>query len=128
MVRLDVFSHDIRGMDASDRARVAGYNCRGPVRADGTYSVGLSENIAAHPRVTLWEGSGSRWRPVTFDRTSEDMARGLVRGWMGSTGHRENILDGEARRIGVGVAVREYQKHGYTNEEVFATQNFSACE
>ena len=33
----------------------------------------------------------------------------------------------EARRFGVGLAVKIESEHGYTTETVYATQNFSAC-
>ena len=63
---------------------------------------------------------------ATF-RDTPAMARDLVQGWMGSQGHRENILDKEARRIGVGVAIEEKRENGYITETVYATLNFSAC-
>ena len=124
-------AHEIGGADPTDRALAAGYDCRA-YRGDGSYSYGLSENVAEHPRVTGWSGVGfgggpTMWRPDEFDADSRAMARGLVRGWMESPGHRANILDGDARRIGVGVAIVESPENGWTHETVFATQNFSAC-
>ena len=83
MVRLGFLSHDIGGRDPTDRALAAGYDCRA-YHGDGSYSYGLSENIAEHPRVTQWVGRGSSYRPVIYDRNSQAMARGLVQGWMGS--------------------------------------------
>jgi uncharacterized protein YkwD len=53
---------------------------------------------------------------------SENIAKGyrsaeaVVRGWMNSPGHRRNILNCDARSMGVGVAVR--------NNEPFWTQDF----
>ena len=130
MVRFGL-THDIQGMDPTDRALAAGYDCRA-YHGDGSYSYGLSENVAEHPRVTHWSGVGfgggsTRWRPVEFDSDSRAMALGLVMGWMDSPGHRANILDRDARRIGVGVAIAEVPENGWTHETVFATQNFSAC-
>ena len=124
-------AHEIGGADPTDRALAAGYDCKA-YRGDGSYSYGLSENVAEHPRVTGWSGVGfgggpTMWRPDEFDADSRAMARGLVRGWMESPGHRANILDGDARRIGVGVAIVESPENGWTHETVFATQNFSAC-
>ena len=72
-------------------------------------------------------GGPTRWRPDEFEANSRAMAYGLVRGWMESPGHRANILDEDARRIGVGVAIVESPEYGWTHETVFATQNFSAC-
>ena len=130
MVRFGL-THVIQGKDPTDRALDAGYDCRA-FRSDGSYSYGLSENVAEHPRVTEWSGVGfvggpTNWRPVEFDSDSRAMAFGLVMGWMDSPGHRANILDRDARRIGVGVAITEAPENGWTHETVFATQNFSGC-
>ncbi len=76
---------------------------------------------------TSFIGGPTRWRPVEFDSDSRAMALGLVRGWMESPGHRANILDGESRKIGVGMAITEAPENGWTHETVFATQNFSGC-
>ena len=127
MARLGLISHDIGGRDPTDRAMTAGYNCRA-YRGDGPYSYGLSENVAEHPRVTQWMGRGRSYNPVDYDRDAEAAARGLVQGWMSSPGHRENILDRDSRRIGVGIAIQEAPEYGYVSETVYATQNFSACK
>ena len=127
MARLGLMSHDIEGRDPTDRAMAAGYNCRA-YRGDGSYSYGLSENVAEHPRVTQWMGLGMSYRPVDYDDDAEEAARGLVQGWMSSPGHRENILDRDSRRIGVGIAIQEASEYGYVSETIYATQNFSACK
>ena len=133
MVKLDVFAHMVGGKGPTDRAQDNGYNCRA-YRADGSYTYGLSENIAKYPRVTQWIGTSrsfglsTSYRPEIFDEDSEAMAYGLVEGWMNSPGHRANILDGESRRIGVGVAIMQMERYGYVDEIVFATQNFSGCK
>ena len=127
MARLGLLSHDIGGSDPTDRAMTAGYNCRA-YSGDGSYTYGLSENVAEHPRATQWMGRGRSYHPVDYSRDAEDMARELVQGWMSSPGHRENILDRDARRTGVGVAIQESPEYGYTSETVYATQNFSACK
>ena len=79
MKRRGCFSHECPGeKDLAGRVSSTGYlrcNC----------SWGIGENIA-------W-GSDSRGTPVE-----------IVQGWMDSSGHRRNILDGEFRHIGVGVA------------------------
>ena len=126
MAQINVLSHDIGGRDPTDRAMAAGYDCRAYF-SDGSYTYGLSENVAEHPRVTRWMGQWGSFQPIDYDRDAEAMARGLVQGWMSSPGHRENILDSDARRIGVGVAIWELSEYGYVSETVFATQNFSAC-
>ncbi len=132
MVNLDIFSHDIGGKDPTDRALDNGYDCRA-YWPDGSYSYGLSENIAKHPRVTQWIGTSlfgvsTSYHPDIFDEDSKAMAYGLVEGWMNSPGHRENILDGDSRRIGVSVAILQEEEYGYADKTVFATQNFSACK
>lgn len=79
MVRQTYFAHvSRRGRDVGDRTRSTGYT-RGARR----WVVG--ENLA-------W-GAGSRSTP-----------RSIVRAWMGSAGHRRNILDRRFREIGIGVA------------------------
>ena len=129
MARLGLMSHDIGGRGPTDRALAAGYDCRA-YRGDGSYSFGLSENVAEHPRVTQWRGSGigMSWRPVGYHHDAEEAARELVQGWMNSPGHRKNILDREAHRLGVGIAIQEASEYGYVSETIFATQNFSACK
>ncbi len=44
------------------------------------------------------------------------LAKNLVDGWMKSPGHRANILNGQLRYIGVGVA--------QSGDYIYATQNF----
>ena len=125
-------NHTILGKDPTDRALAAGYDCRA-YHGDGSYSYGLSENIAEHPRVQHWVGessgwSGYKWRPTVYFVDGKEAARSLVQGWMNSPGHRANILDRDSRRIGVGVAVGLSDKYGWTLETLYATQNFSSCK
>ena len=97
MAKLDLMTHDIGGKDSTDRAMDAGYDCRA-YSGDGSYTYGLSENVAEHPRVSLWVGRGINYHPVEYNRDAEDMARELVQGWMSSPGHRDNILDVDAQK------------------------------
>ena len=76
MAKLGLMSHDIGGRDPTDRALTAGYNCRA-YKGDGSYSYGLSENVAEHPRVTQWMGLGRSYRPVDYASDAEEAARGL---------------------------------------------------
>ena len=125
MVATGVFSHDLNGQDPTDRALAAGYDCTGP---DGHY--GLGENIATEHRVQRWTCSGSddsSCRVKLYHETEREVARGLVDGWMGSPGHRENILDRGYFRIGVGVAVEISSRYSQDDEGFYATQNFSPC-
>jgi uncharacterized protein YkwD len=74
------FSHTGRdGSDVLDRIRRVGY-----VREDRPWRIG--ENLA-------W-GTGALATPSA-----------IVQAWMNSTGHRENILNGAYREIGLGVVV-----------------------
>lgn len=121
--------HEINGKGPTDRALEAGYNCQA-YRGDGSYSYGLSENIHEYPRITRWETSMTGIVPI-ISHSDKTMALALVQGWMNSPGHRKNILDSNARRIGVGVAIKEHEiakSADLTQERVFATQNFSACQ
>ena len=133
MARLDIYDHTIGGKGPTDRALDSGYNCRAYL-PDGSYTYGLSENIFKYPRVTQWIGTSrsfglsTSYCPDIFDEDSKAMAYGLVEGWMNSPGHRENILDEDSRRIGVGVAIMQMERYGYVDEIVFATQNFSSCK
>ena len=125
------YSHTVLGKGPSDRARAAGYDCRAYSSDGSSYSEGLSENIHAPNRVTIWMHyvgrPGAGW-PDSFILLDQDMARDLVQDWMDSPGHRANILDPQARRIGVGVYIKETVKYGrWVDEIVFATQNFSEC-
>ncbi|MCY3538181.1 MAG: CAP domain-containing protein [Synechococcus sp. SB0668_bin_13] len=130
MISSGIFAHDVHGKSPTDRALEAGYNCRA-YNEDGSYSYGLSENIYEHPRITEWSkwGTSTEIIPTIF-HSDKTMGLALVRGWMSSPGHRKNILDRNARRIGVGVAIKEHQiaeSSSLHQEIVFATQNFSAC-
>ena len=102
------FGHTVQGKGPTDRALDAGYDCR-TYHPDGSYTHGLSENITKYSKQHgLWLG----------EDVPKKMGRQLVDSWLNSPGHRENLLDVEARRLGVGV---------YVNDWVYATQNFSSC-
>ena len=126
------YGHVVLGKDPTDRALAAGYDCRA-YHEDGSYSYGLSENIAKYPRVKEWMQERGLLRtkvyPTIFDADAKEAALGLVQGWMDSPGHRANIMDQDARRIGVGVAVELSEKYdGWPAETFYATQNFSSCK
>lgn len=109
------FAHDSpEGLDPTGRAGKAGYECRKDYGS--YYTTGLAENI--------WQGHtySSYMTPGVTSSYSwlegeEELAGQAVRGWMGSPGHRENILDPQYDRIGVGVEISG-------DEQVLATQNF----
>ena len=79
MVARDFFSHvSPSGTDVVDRLKASGF-----ISPDESWLVG--ENLA-------W-GSGALGTP-----------RAIVRQWMNSAGHRDNILRGAFRHIGIGIA------------------------
>ena len=88
------------GLDALDRI---GYHCQ------MNNALGYGENIY---QVGLHVQSGtSSWH------SEESLAKELVDGWMESPGHRENILEKNFYRIGVGVSITGING-------VYATQDF----
>ena len=137
MMRRGIFAHEIGGKDPTDRALDAGYDCRARKSdGSGSYTYGLSENIYKVPKVARWKTSTmtlwgiritSETKPLEL-RDTPTMARYMVQGWMDSPGHRKNIMNASAKRIGVGLVVEETTEHGYTVETVHATQNFSPCQ
>lgn len=97
MAENNYFSHtNLRGENPTDRAIRNGY----PIRKNlggGWYSEGIGENIGKMPTGQVI-GIGY----VAND--ADSIARAQVDSWMESKGHRENILDSQYDRIGVGVA------------------------
>lgn len=100
MAERNYFEHDTpEGLDPSDRGNAAGYPCR---KDHGSYyTYGLAENISMH--TGTWYGA-------------ERLANEIMKGWMNSFGHRQNIMESDYDRIGVGVAIG--------GGAVYATQNF----
>jgi hypothetical protein len=66
---------------------------------------GVGENVG-------WVDEGGRWSP-------ERVAEHTHEGWMGSEGHRENVLRDGWTHLGVGVA--HHEDHGWYLTQVFAT-------
>ena len=130
MATTGIFEHEIAGQGPTDRALAANYTCRN-YREDGSYTYGLSENIYEISRVQEWthttRGSSTTTTVSNFHRTAEEVAEALVASWMDSLGHRTNIIDPDARRIGVGVYVQITEMFGYALETYWVTQNFSEC-
>jgi hypothetical protein len=95
------------------RAKTAGYSC---FKDFGTYYIeGVGENIWQSWRydsVTYYNGIPS------YDwLTEEEIAQQAVDGWIGSPGHRENILTDTYDRSGIGVALG-------SDDKVLITQDF----
>ena len=94
MAKHDYFAHVNRaGEEATGRGRKAGYHCRKVLTAR-QFAEGLGENI--------YFGSRGNMEP-------ED----AVESWMNSTGHRENMLDPNYDRIGIGVHEGRHTGYGY---------------
>lgn len=111
MAQNGFFEHtNPQGQSPSARAEAAGY----PVHKDlggGWYSEGIGENIFAMPHGNV-SGVG-----YVEKYDSEMLAKEIVDGWMESPGHRENILNTEYSRIGIGVSYDGVQIY-------YATQDF----
>jgi uncharacterized protein YkwD len=102
-----------QGMDPTQRARAAGFECRNRVGRI-TYT-GVAENIYQNNLYHRAVTSGTR---TTYEWNSEEkIATASVRGWMDSSGHRANILNARYTRTGVGVSFAADQK-------VYITQEF----
>lgn len=117
MARSGYFAHESPGGETPlDRYETFGYECRVPI-SDDRYATG-AENIAmtwADKRVESSYGG-----IVDYDGNETKIARGVVRAWMNSSGHRENVLRPYWDSEGIGVAVNATAR----GVEVFATQNF----
>ena len=115
MSNQNYFAHEnLDGLDASDRARDAGYRCFKWI--GNSYYLGLSENIF---RGNLYESMRLLGGvPVSYDWLSnEEIAHITVDGWMNSEGHRKNILNSNFDREGIGVFID-------SKDRVYVTQNF----
>lgn len=109
MAENNFFSHiNLRGEDPTDRAVRYGYPIRKSL-GGGWYSEGIAENIGKMPTGQV-VGIGY------VANNADSIARAQVASWMESTGHRENILNSQYDRIGIGVA--------YDGLYYVATQNF----
>ncbi len=107
MIDNNFFDHtNLRGEDPTTRADKAGYSC---YKDYGSYyTIGIAENIGGAPFGDVI-GCG-------YVRSEQSIAECLVDGWMGSPGHRENILTASYDSEGIGVAC--------DSSECFGTQNF----
>jgi uncharacterized protein YkwD len=88
LARTDRLDHDADGSDPGKRMRAAGYSwCR------------YAENIAYE------------FNSRGFD--SDALAQALVADWLGSAGHRRNLMDERMRDTGVGIAQSKKTKRWY---------------
>jgi len=116
MVNRHYFDHNTpEGKDPTKRGLDAGYRC---YKDFGSYYMeGLAENLSKnnlYDSYTTINGIKS-----SYDwNTSSEIAQSTVQGWMGSSGHRENILDSTYDKVGIGVSIDQ------TNDQVLITQLF----
>jgi uncharacterized protein YkwD len=109
MVNNNFFSHDnLQGEDPTARALRHNYNVHKEL-GGGWYSDGIAENIGKIPTGNV-EGMGYIYSDA------DSIGKAQVESWMQSSGHRQNILDQQYVRLGVGVA--------YDGTYYVATQNF----
>ncbi len=103
MVASNYYSHDnLQGEGPSERASRQGYNCR--VDLGYAFGIGIAENI-----FTSYGINYSKMAPAEVAQIAMDS-------WMGSGGHRRNILNRSYRKEGIGVA--------FARRTVYFTQNF----
>ena len=103
--------HDGPDGDLGDRFERAGYDCR--VAVSSTQYAAGGENVAK----TWYE---ERIVGGDYHDSPDDVGSGLVRQWMNSEGHRENILRPYWENEGIGIVTVE--EDGKT--AVYATQVF----
>jgi len=107
------FSHnDPEGKSFLDRYQEERFVCE--LRVGDTTCLG-AENIAQH---NLYKSIQYRNEVPTYNWNTEDeIAASIVKGWMQSNGHRENILTSYFRSQGIGLSISDDGK-------VYVTQNF----
>ena len=105
MARRGYFAHTSPdGADVNARAARDGLTCR--VSVGRQTRVGFAENLAQVWRYSRWrETRSATGTRRTYEwRTTAEIVTETVDGWLGSPGHRRNLL-GPATREGVGAAV-----------------------
>ncbi|MFB6197330.1 MAG: CAP domain-containing protein, partial [Halobacteriaceae archaeon] len=103
------------GETMGDRYEKFGYSCRISI-GDNRYMTG-AENIAyTYAYATI----DTKWGEVSYNGNETQIARGLVKQWMHSPGHRKNILKPYWENEGIGVYIIEVG----SKTRVYATQNF----
>ena len=115
MAREDFFAHTAPDGDTlADRYDRFGYDCRVAI-GDGRVATG-GENLA----YTFYDAPVRTDSGVEVYDSERELARGIVDGWMNSTGHRENLLRPYWEGEGIGV----YAIEGEGRLRVYATQHF----
>ncbi len=115
MAKRNYFSHvGPQGETLTDRYQKFGYRCR--VQVDMFRYVTGGENIL----YTYYDAPVATGHGIVRYDSPEELARGIVDGWMNSTPHRKNLLKPYWEREAIGVYIE--QTNGRTR--VYATQNF----
>ncbi len=111
MVALKFIGHtDPQGNDQNDRAKAAGYIIY-RYHDDGTlWRIGVGENLAKMPTGTV------AFKGYIDPVDPEIITNAIMNSWLESSGHRKNMMDSHADRIGIGVA---FDGHNY-----YAVQEF----
>jgi uncharacterized protein YkwD len=108
MIQRDFFDHvNPDGQGPTKRGQTMDVSCTTIV--EDRQAGGIAENIydasAYHSRRTTQRGNETS---VTYNwKTADELSEAVVQGWMGSTGHRRNILDEAYQVQGIGVAVSD---------------------
>ncbi len=113
MHRRNFFSHDSpEGHDFSVRYNRSGYQCA--VRQQGAIHLGAENILLNHlyDKVTTVNGV-----PYYDWNSEEKIAETTVKGWLGSAGHRKNILTPYWKNEGIGIFISP-------DDKVYITQNF----
>lgn len=118
MAARDYFSHITpEGLTPTERAARMSYVCR---KTDGDMiSTGVGENLFStglYSSVRTVTEGGETTRTYAWKRLDE-IAHDVVDGWMGSPGHRANLLEPRYNREGIGVVVTD-------GDRVLVTQLF----
>jgi len=113
MAERNFFSHnDPEGRCFTDRYQEEGYPCK--IKVGNTTCLG-AENIAQD---NLYRSILYRNGVPSYDWNTEDeIAASIVKGWMNSKAHRENILTPYFKHQGIGLSISDDGK-------VYVTQNF----
>lgn len=102
------------GETVQDRYRKFGYDCRVPT-GEWRYAT-AGENIARFPYRARADGGAG----ANASTPEAALARAVVDGWLGSPGHRENLLAEHWRREAIGVHVTDERGR----RVAYVTQNF----
>jgi len=107
----EIYHTSPSGQTMGDRYERFSYDCRVPV-GNNEYKTG-GENVLK----TYY------MEDLTNDRfysTPEELAKGIVQQWINSEPHRENLVDADWRRQGIGINITEEDG----NTAVYVTENF----